>query len=71
MTLFEQYYDADYERSRNALIQKAEVKANRNFGSVCTNKGNRKALERYAAGWNRSFHSTMTQLVKEAKLLDM
>ena len=69
MTLFEQYYDADYERDRDKLIHKAEVKANRNFGSACKDKGNRKALDRYAAGWNRCFHKTMSELVQEAGLL--
>ena len=69
MTLYEQYYDADYERARDALTSKAVVKANRNFGSACKNKGNRKALERFAAGWNRSFHSSMNRLAKEAGLL--
>jgi len=71
MTLFEQFYDADYERARDKLIHKAEVKANRDFGKACKAKGNRKALDRFAAGWSGSFHRIMAQLVKEAKLLDM
>ena len=66
MTLFEQFYDADYERARDALISKAVVKANRNFGAACKEKANRKALERYAAGWNKAYHGEMERLVTEA-----
>ena len=69
MTLYEQYYDADYERARDKLISKAVVKANRNFGSACKNKGNRKALDRFAAGWNKCYHQEMNRLAKEAGLL--
>ena len=69
MTLFEQFYDADYERARDALISKAVVKANRNFGAACKEKSNRKALERYAAGWNRCYHACMNRLAQEAGLL--
>jgi len=69
MTLFEQFYDADYERSRDKLIHKAEVKANRNFGSACKQRGNRKALDRFAAGWNRCYHQEVNRLAEEAGLL--
>ena len=69
MTLYEQYYDADYERARDALISKAVVKANRNFGSACKQRGNRKALDRFAAGWNKAYHREMCRLAKEAGLL--
>ena len=69
MTLFEQYYDADYERARDKLIHKAEVKANRDFGKTCKAKGDRKALDRFAAGWNKCFHQTMNRLAEEAGLL--
>lgn len=69
MTYHERFYDADYERARDELIHKAEVKANRDFGKTCKDKGNRKALERYAAGWNRCFHTCMNRLAGEAGLL--
>ena len=66
MTLFEQFYDADYERARDKLIPKAVVKANRDFGKACKAKGNRKALDRFAAGWNKAYHGEMERLVTEA-----
>ena len=62
MTLYEQYYDADYERARDALIPKAVVKANRNFGSTCGEKSNEKALECYARNWSKCFHQEMNRL---------
>ena len=68
MTLYEQYYDGVYANKRDALIPKAVAKANRNFGSACKNKGNRKALERFAAGWNKCFAATMEELVTLAGL---
>ena len=66
MTLFEQYYNADYERSRDALIPKAVTKANRNFGSCCKVKGNNKISLKWAAGWNKSYAREMERLVAEA-----
>ena len=68
MTLFEQYYDGVYANKRDALIPKAVVKANRNFGAQCKDK-NEKALERYARGWSKCFHQEMNRLAKEAGLL--
>ena len=62
MTLFEQFYDADYVASRDALIPKAVIKANRNFGAACKEKSNEKALERYARGWSKCFHQEMNRL---------
>ncbi len=69
MTLFDRFYDADYERKRNELIPKAVAKANRNFGSCCKQPGDRKALERFAAGWNKSYRGEMNRLAQEAGLL--
>ena len=69
MTYFERFYDGIYANKRDALIPKAVAKANRNFGASCKQKGNRKALERYAAGWNRCFHTCMNRLADEAGLL--
>ncbi len=69
MTYHEIFYDADYERARDKLIPKAVAKANRNFGSAYKKPGDRKALERFAAGWNKSYHQAMNQLAQEAGLL--
>ena len=66
MTLFEQYYDADYERARDRLIPKAVAKANRNFGSRCKVKGNDKISLKWAAGWNKGYAREMERLVAEA-----
>ena len=63
MTYFEQFYDADYERARDRLIPRAVVKANRNFGSACKQRGNRKSLNRFAAGWNKCYAREMERLV--------
>jgi len=65
MTLYEQYYDADYERARDALIHKAEVKANRNFGKTFK-KGDTKASLKWAAGWNKCYAREMERLVTVA-----
>ena len=65
MTLFEQFYDADYERARDALISKAVVKANRNFGKTFK-KGDTRASLKWAAGWNKCYAREMERLVAEA-----
>ena len=68
MTLFEKYYDADYEAARNKLIPKAEAKANRDFGTACKIKGNVKKSLKWAAQWSKSYHAEMNRLVDEAGL---
>jgi len=65
MTLYEQYYDADYERARDSLIHTAEVKANRNFGKTFK-KGDTTASLKWAAGWNKCYAKEMERLVAEA-----
>ena len=69
MTLFDRFYDAEYERARDKLIPKAVAKANRNFGSACKQPGDRKALLQFAAGWNKSYHGEMNRLAQEAGLM--
>ena len=68
MTLFERFYDADYEKARDKLIPKAEAKANRNFGKTCKIKGNIKESLKWAAQWSKSYHAEMNRLVDEAGL---
>ena len=68
MTLFEKYYDADYEAARNKLIPKAEAKANRDFGTACKIKGNVKESLKWAVQWSKSYHAEMNRLVDEAGL---
>ena len=68
MTLFEKYYDAEYEKARDKLIPKAEAKANRNFGKTCKIKGNVKESLKWAAQWSKSYHAEMNRLVDEAGL---
>ncbi len=65
MTYHEKYYDADYERAWDALIPKAEAKANRNFGKKAKGK-DEKTLEKYRKGWNKSFAGEMERLVAAA-----
>ena len=68
MTLFEKYYDADYEKARDKLIPKAEAKANRSFGKARKIKGNAKESMKWAAQWSKSYHTGMNRLVDEAGL---
>ena len=70
MTLFEQFYDTDYERARDKLIPKAVVKANRNFGKTFK-KGDTTASLKWAAGWTKCFATTMEELVTIARLRNM
>ena len=62
MTYFEQYHDGVYANKRDALIPKAVVKANRNFGKTFK-KGDTKASLKWAAGWTKCYAREMERLV--------
>ena len=71
MTYYERFYDGNYVATRNELIHKAEVKANRNFGKACKEKNNAKASLKWAAQWTKCFAITMEELVTLAGLRNM
>lgn len=59
--------DKAYEAARNKLIPQAEEHANSVAGP--RPKGNDALKEKWAATWNRAFHSMMNILAKQAGLV--